>query len=161
MCNLFKKGIKMSDEKIIADLQVIVTNLAQQADGHLIQSRVFAAKGFSKLASKYAEHATEERSYVEKFIDRILDLGGKVKLENKKEGTVFENPVDFVKHDLQVSVDGLAWLKKVLDNAKDDVTTYDMLKDYYKDEEADMYWGEQQLELIECIGVQNWILQQL
>ena len=42
-------------------------------------------------------------------------------------------PIDFVKHDLQVSVDGLAWLKKVLDNAKDDVTTYDMLKDYYKD----------------------------
>ena len=47
----------MSNEKIIADLQVIVTNLAQQADGHLIQSRVFAAKGFNKLASKYAEHA--------------------------------------------------------------------------------------------------------
>lgn len=151
----------MTKEKIIADLQVIVTNLAQQADGHLIQSRIFAAKGFRKLASKYAEHATEERGYVEKFIDRILDLGGKVKLENKKEGVVFENPIDFIKHDLQVSVDGLAWLKKVLDNAKDDVTTYDMLKGYYKDEEADMYWGEQQLELIECIGVQNWILQQL
>ena len=151
----------MSSGKIIAELQVIVTNLAQQADGHLIQSRVFAAKGFSKLASKYAEHATEERGYVEKFIDRILDLGGKVKLENKKEGVIFENPADFVKHDLQVSVDGLAWLKKVLDNAKDDVTTYDMLKDYYKDEEADMYWGEQQLDLIEYIGVQNWILQQL
>lgn len=41
------------------------------------------------------------------------------------------------------------------------VTTYDMLKVYYKDEEADMYWGEQQLELIECIGVQNWITQQI
>ena len=90
----------MSNEKITADLQVIVTNLAQQADGHLIQSRVFAAKGFNKLASKYAEHATEERGYVEKFIDRILDLGGKVKLENKKEGVVFENPVDFVKTNL-------------------------------------------------------------
>lgn len=151
----------MSNEKIIADLQVIVTNLAQQADRHLIQSRVFAAKGFNKLASKYAEHATEERGYVEKCIDRILDLGDKVKLENKKEGVVFENPIDFVKHDLQVSIDGLAWLKKILDNAKDVVTTYDMLKDYYKDEEADMYWEEQQLELIECIGVQNWILQQL
>ena len=151
----------MSKEKIIADLQVIVTDLAQQADGHLIQSRIFAAKGFSKLAEKYAEHATEERGYVEKCIDRILDLGGKVKLENKKAGEVFENPIDWVKHDLQVSVDGLAWLKGVLDNAKDDVTTYDLLKDYYKDEEEDMYWGEQQLELIECIGGQNWILQQL
>ena len=151
----------MSNEKIIADLQFLVPNLAQQADGHLIQSRVFAAKGFNKLAEKYAEHATEERGYVEKFIDRILDLGGKVKLENKKEGEVFENPIDWVKHDLQVSVDGLTRLKKVLDNAKDDLTTYDMLKEYYKDEESDMYWGDQQLEMLECIGVQNWIAQQI
>ncbi len=36
-----------------------------------------------------------------------------------------------------------------------------MLKEYYQDEEEDMYWGEQQLELIECIGVQNWILRQM
>ena len=33
----------------------------------------------------------------------------------------------------------------------------DMLKEYYQDEEEDMYWGEQQLELIETIGKQNFI----
>ena len=43
----------------------------------------------------------------------------------------------------------------------DDFTTYDILKEYYKDEEEDMYWAEQQLELIKCIGKQNWILQQI
>lgn len=37
-------------EKIIAGLQVIVTDLAQQADGHAIQSRIFASEGFTKLA---------------------------------------------------------------------------------------------------------------
>ena len=40
-----------------------------------------------------------------------------------------------------------------------------MLKEYYQDEdeeeEEDMYWGEQQLELIEVIGKQNWILKQM
>lgn len=151
----------MNKEKIISDLQIIVTNLAQQADGHLIQSRVFAAKGFSKLAEKYAEHAVEERGYVEKCIDRILDLGGAVKLEDKKSAPVYENPIDWIKYDLQVSVDGLKLVAQMLENAKEDVTTYDLLKDYYKDEEEDMYWGEQQLELIDCIGTQNWIIRQL
>lgn len=151
----------MDKEKIISDLQIIVTNLAQQADGHLIQSRVFAAKGFSKLAEKYAEHAVEERGYVEKCIDRILDLGGAVKLEDKKSAPVYENPIDWIKYDLQVSVDGLKLVAQMLENAKEDVTTYDLLKDYYKDEEEDMYWGEQQLELIDCIGTQNWIIRQL
>jgi len=51
----------MANEKVTAGLQMIVTALAQQADGHVIQSRIFASEGFSKLADKYAEHADEER----------------------------------------------------------------------------------------------------
>ena len=152
----------MSDkEKLISDMQFIVTHLSQQADGHAIQSRVFASMGLTKLEAKYAEHAEEERGYVIQMIDRILDLGGDVKLEAKPAAPVIKDPVEWVKCDLKVSVDGLNLLKKMLDDAKDDVTTYDILKEYYKDEEEDMYWGEQQLDLIECIGVQNWILQQL
>ncbi|MBR1896189.1 MAG: hypothetical protein IJ822_05360 [Pyramidobacter sp.] len=149
------------NEKIIAGLQTIVTDLAQQADGHVIQSRVFAAEGFSKLADKYAEHAAEERGYVEQCINRIIDLGGEVKLEAKAAGTVCKDPVDWVKYDLQVSKDGLAWLGALVEEARTDYTTFDILKKYYQDEEEDMYWGEAQLELIECIGRQNWLLQQL
>ena len=60
--NQCMEGIIMANkEKILAGLQAIVTDLAQQADGHAIQSRVFASMGFTKLADKYAEHATEER----------------------------------------------------------------------------------------------------
>ena len=148
-------------EKIIAGLQLIVTNLAQQADGHMIQSKIFNAEGFTKLGAKYAEHAEEERGYVGQCVDRILDLGGDVKNGAKAETPVCKDPVDWVKYDLQVSKDGLALLKGIMADACDDVTTYDILKDYYKDEEEDMYWGEAQLELIECIGKQNWLLQQL
>ena len=61
-----------------------------------------------------------------------------------------------LKYDLQVSKDGLAWLASIVDAAKDDLTTYDILKEYYKDEESDMYWAEQQLELIKTIGKENW-----
>jgi len=151
----------MANEKVIAGLQQIVTDLAQQADGHAIQSRIFASEGFSKLADKYAEHAVEERGYVVKCIDRLLDLGCEVKLEAKKEGPVCKDPVDWVKYDLQVSIDGLAWLKEIVEEAREDYTTFDILKEYYQDEEEDMYWGQAQLDMIECIGVQNWLLQQM
>ena len=152
----------MSDNKqIIEGLQMIVTALAQQADGHALVSRVFASQGFDKLAEKYAEHATEERGYVDKCADRILDLGGELKLEAKQAGPICTDPVDWVKYDLQVSIDGLALLKGLIDAAAGDLTTYDLLKDYYQDEEEDMYWGPQQLELIEMIGKENWLVKQL
>ena len=40
-------------------------------------------------------------------------------------------------------------------------STYDLMKGYYQDEEEDMAWSDQQLKLIECIGLQNWLIQQL
>lgn len=149
------------NEKIIAGLQIIVTDLAQQADGHAIQSRIFASEGFTKLAEKYAEHAEEERGYVNQCIDRILDLGGEVKLEAKKEGPVYRNPIDWIKYDLEVSQNGLAWLGTLVEEARADYTTFDILKKYYQDEEEDMYWGQGQLELMGCIGEQNWLIRQL
>ena len=149
------------NEKLISGLQTIITDLAQQADGHHIQSRIFASKGFKKLADKYSEHATEERSYIEKCIDRLLDFGIIPKLESKKESNIYTDPIDFIKNDLKASKDGLPWLKELVELARDDYATFDILKEYYLDEEQDMYWMEAQLELIKTIGEQNWVLQQL
>jgi bacterioferritin len=148
-------------EKIAEGLQFIVTELSQQADGHLIQSRIFAAQGFTKLAEKFAEHSTEEHGYVEKFIDRLLDLGCEVKNGAKKETPIYKDAVEFLKYDLQVSKDGLKWLGELVEAAKCDLTTFEILAAYYKDEESDMYWAEQQLELIEMIGKQNWLVKQI
>ena len=154
----------MANEKVAAVLQQIVTNLSQQSAGHLIQSRIFASQGFSKLAKKYADHATEEQGFVEKCIDRLLDLGCEVKLEAKPAGPVYANPVEYLKYDLSVSTDedGIAMMKEIVAiAAKEDYSSYDVLKDYMQDEDEDANWMKGQLELIECIGVQNWLIQQL
>ena len=39
--------------------------------------------------------------------------------------------------------------------------TYDILKEYLKDEEEDLYWSETTVELIEKLGEQHWLLTQL
>jgi bacterioferritin len=152
----------MSDKaKILEGLQVIVTNLSQQAAGHDIQSRIFASQGFTKLADKYKEHAEDERGYVQKCTDRILDLGGEVKLEAKKAAPVYTDAIEFIKYDLQASKDGLAWLAGLVECAREDYTTFDILKEYYQDEETDMAESEGELELIKLIGKENWYASQM
>ena len=101
---------------------------------------------------------------MEKCIDRLLDLGCEVKLEAKPAGPVFTNPVEYLKYDLSVSTDeeGIAMMKEIVAiAAKEDYSSYDVLKDYMQDEDEDANWMKGQLELIECIGVQNWLIQQL
>ena len=84
-----------------------------------------------------------------------------MKLEAKEEAPVCKDPVEWVKYDLQVSKEGLAWLGTLVEEARTDYTTFDILKKYYQDEEEDMYWGEGQLELIKLIGKENWLVSKM
>ena len=113
------------------------------------------------LVKKYKEHTEQEMGYVQRCIDRIINLVGKVKLEAKQAVKIYKNPVDIIKYDLQVSINGLKLLKSMLDSATEDLTTFDLLKDYHKDEKEDIYWGEQQLKLIENIWQQNWLVKRM
>lgn len=151
----------MNKELSIRTLQAYATGLAAQSMQHKVQSKVFASMGLSKLATKYAGHATEEMEWVDKFIDRIIDLGGEAKVEAAPAQKIYDNPVEFLKADLEVSVREVPILGQVTLSVAEDMTTYDLLKGYYQDEEEDMYWMEGQLKLIECIGLQNWLIQQL
>jgi bacterioferritin len=148
-------------QTIIKALQEIVTTLSQQADGHELQSRAFKALGYNKLAEIYAEHAEEERGYVNQCADRIYVIGGFVTCGVKQEYPIFTNPLECVKYDLAVSVEGLGQLRNIMEVVKDDVTTFDLLKDYYKDEEEDLAWSERQIQMISVIGEENWVLLQI
>ena len=69
----------MDKQKSIEALQFFVTGLSEGAFVHKVQGQIFKAQGLTKLGEKYIGHYTEEMEWVEKFIDRILDLGGEVK----------------------------------------------------------------------------------
>jgi bacterioferritin len=148
----------LDKNKSIETLQFFVTNLNAQSFQHKLQAKIFGSLGFKKLESEYLEHAEEEQGFVNQFIDRLLDLGGELKQEAVQAQTLYKDPIEFLKADYKVSVEGIELLRKCMDGIKDDLTTFDMMKVYLKDEEEDMYWNEEQLGLIECIGDKPWLM---
>ena len=151
----------MDKKKTIEALQFFVTGLTEGALVHKLQGQLFKAQGFEKLGEKYINHFTEEMEWVEKFVDRILDLGGDVKFDGAKARDLVAAPVDYIKADLAIQEKGVEILYNCMAELHDDPTTYDILKAYLADEEEDLYWSQGQLELIEMIGVQNWLVKQL
>ena len=151
----------MDKKKTIEALQFFVTGLTEGALVHKLQGQLFKSQGFDKLGEKYINHFTEEMEWVEKFVDRILDLGGEVKFEGAKARDLVAAPVDYIKADLAIQEKGVELLYNCMAELHDDPTTYDILKAYLADEEEDLYWSQGQLELIEMIGVQNWLIKQL
>ncbi len=151
----------MDAKKSIKALQFFVTGLTEGALVHKMQGQVFNAMGFSKLGQKYIDHFNEEMEWVEKFVGRILDLGGEVKFEGAKTREIISNPVEYIKADLEIQKAGVEMLYKCCEGLINDPTTYDIMKTYLADEEEDLYWSQGALEIIECIGAQNWLIRQL
>lgn len=148
-------------QQTIMVLQGVVTGAVAQSMTHRLIARNFASQGFTKLADKYAAHAAEEAESVEKFADRILDLGGTVKQEAQKAIDLPTDIEDFLKLDLKTSEEGLAQLAGVMEANFLDVTSYELMKDYIIDEEEDMNWTQSQIDLIAMIGKQNYLSHQL
>ena len=151
----------MDKEKSIKALQFFVTELSNGAFAHMVQGKQFESLGFKKLGEKYSDHYQEEMQWVEKFIARILDLGGDVKLEDRKGREVVKNPIDYLKADLDNQKQGVDILYGCVAQVSGDPTTYDLMKAYLADEEEDLYWDEEQLDLIKLIGEQNWLIKQM
>lgn len=148
----------MYDKKAeINALQAIVTGLSSQSYSHRIQGLIFGSKGLTAIADKYAAHAEEEMGWVEKFANRILDLGGEIKIEAEPEVKVYDDIVEYLKSEKKVSEDGIAQVTEMLPIFEGDLVAYEDMKAYLIDEDGDLQETIQELELIELIGLQNWL----
>ena len=151
----------MNVKRTMEALQLLTTALANGAFTHFVQGKHISAMGFKTLGKKYIDHYEEEMGWAEKFIDRLNDLGGQVKIEDQKGCELITDPIAYLKADLDRQEKGLPVLYKFMEELKDDPTTYDILKAYLADEEEDLYWSQEQVQLIEMIGAQNWLVKQL
>ncbi len=151
----------MNANNSIQALQFFTTGLTNGAFAHLVQGKHFESMGLTTLGKKYQDHYTEEMGWVNKFMTRINDLGGEVKIEDQKGRELVKDPVEYIKADLAIQEQGVALLYKCMADLKDDPTTYDIFKGYLADEEEDLYWSQGQVQLIELIGRQNWLNKQL
>ena len=141
--------------------QMIVNELAGSAFVHKMQGQLFKSQGFEKLGQKYIDHYTEEMEWVEKYTERMLDLGCVPQVKVCNESTLVEDAKAYIEADLKLQREGVETLYNIMPSLAADPTTYDLTKAYLADEEEDLYWDEEQLDLIEKIGYQNWLLRQM
>lgn len=141
--------------------QMIVNELSGSAFVHKMQGLLFKSQGFEKLGQKYLDHYNEEMEWVEKYTSRMLDLGCVPQVNIKNESTLITDPVEYINADLKLQREGVETLYKAMPALASDPTTYDLTKAYLADEEEDLYWDEEQVELIAQIGKQNWLMKQM
>ena len=141
--------------------QLVINELSGSSFVHKMQGLLFKSQGFEKLGQKYLDHYAEEMEWVEKYANRMIDLGCVPEVKICNESKLIEDAKAYIEADLKLQRDGVEKLYNLMPMLASDPTTYDITKAYLLDEEEDQYWSEEQLDMIEKIGYQNWLMKQM
>jgi bacterioferritin len=147
------------DKKIITILNELLVGELTAVDQYLIHGEMYADLGLKKLAEKSLHESEHERLHARAIIQRILFLEGKPQMEKRNPLTIGKNVIDMLKSDLALEYHVVGELKKAITacEATQDYVTREILTVQLDDTEVDhAYWLEQQIRLIDMIGLQNY-----
>jgi bacterioferritin len=152
------------NKQVIETLNALLTNELTAADQYFIHSRMLEDFGYNKLYERLSHEAAEELQHADVLIKRMLFLEGTPDLSKRSGLNIGSDIEAMFKNDLE----GEYQVGKDLRNAiklceeKQDYQTRHILMPLLSDTEEDhMYWLEQQLGLIERVGLQNYCQSQI
>ena len=119
--------------------------------------------GYNRLSAHTKKEAINEMTHAEKLIERILFLEGMPNLNDMPKLNVgkdvrqqFQNDLTLEKGAVADYNSGVATCRKAGDNA-----SADLLEGILADEEEHVDFLEEQLSLIEQVGIQNYLAKQM
>lgn len=151
------------DKAVIDYMNELLAGELAARDQYFIHSRMYAEWGYNKLFERLGHEMTEETEHAEQFIRRILMLEGTPNMVTTALNIGTDLP-SMLKADLNTELEVRAALKKgikLCEEKQDYVTRDIMVKQLADTEEDHAHWLEQQLRLIELMGLENYTQSQL
>ncbi len=152
------------NKNVISALNSLLSFELAAMDQYFIHAEMYADWGLSKLHERIAHEFDDEKGHAKKLIERILFLEGRPDMVTRHDIIIGKDVPSMLQSDLNVEYAVGNALKDTIalcESAKDYVTR-DMLVVLLEDTEVDhAYWLEQQLGLVEKIGLQNYQQSQL
>ena len=151
-------------KKIVGRLNQLLSGELTAADQYFTHSRMYEDWGLGVLSERIKHESEEELEHADALIKRILFLDGTPDLSVRAGLKIGSTVAEMMANDLELEISVARELKDVIQlaEAEKDFVTREILEDMLKTTEEDhMYWLETQLELIEKIGIQNYMQSKL
>jgi len=151
------------DSAIIEALNEVLTAELTAINQYFVHHKMCENWGYERLAKKKREEAIEEMKHADAVIGRILYFDGIPNMQRLSPVRVGENPVEQHKLDLALETEAVDRLNKAiaLCREKADNGTRELLEDILVNEEESVDWLEAQLYIIEEIGKEQYLAEQI
>ena len=151
------------DAKVIALLNDVLCNELTAINQYFLHARMCENWGYERLWKKIRAESIDEMHHADEVIARILYLDGHPNLQKLGKLEIGETVVEQLKSDLALEKRAIPVLNAgiALCRDKGDNGTAELLEEILVDEEEHADWLEAQLTLVEQVGIQNYLAQQV
>ena len=147
-------------QEVIEHLNRNLANELTAMDQYFIHSRMYEDWGLTQLYERIAHEMEDETGHADKIIKRILFLEGMPDLVTRSALRIGRNVPDMLKNDLDLEIKVIDDLKAAMQccESAQDYQTREILQELLTETEEDhAHWLEQQLGLIEKMGLQKYL----
>ncbi|HRF74867.1 MAG TPA: bacterioferritin [Accumulibacter sp.] len=151
------------DKTVIQLLNKQLANELAAINQYFLHARMYQDWGFNALGKHEYEESIEEMQHADKLIKRILFLEGLPKMQALSKLLIGEDVASCLDGDLKLErgahadlVVSVAYCESVRD-----YVSRDLLQDILNDTEEHVDYLETQLDLIEKVGLQNYLQTQM
>jgi len=153
----------MRSAKVFEALNKILTNEMTAINQYFLHSRMLKDWGFEKLGEYEFKESVDEMMHADLLIERILFLNGLPNLQDLHRLRIGENVKEMLECDLALEEAAIPELREAiaLCEAETDFVSRDLLSDILENEEEHLDYLETQLELVEKMGIENYLQSQV